>query len=110
MLCDLHLNISFSQWIEVECFRMLSLEKSHLVTQITDLIVQSVNLRHMDTTKITADTVLAGSGLALDSIDILEIVVAVEQRFGVKIKDTDDGKKIFHTIGTIADFVHAYQN
>lgn len=81
--------------------------RTELVSQIRDLIVSSVNLKHVDTATITADTALAGSGLDLDSIDILEIVVAVEQRFGVKVKDTDDGKQIFRTLGTIADFVHS---
>ncbi len=81
--------------------------RPQLISAITHLIVDSVNLKHVDAATLGADTPLAQSGLALDSIDILEIVVAVEQKFGVTLKETDDGKQIFRTIGTIADFVQA---
>jgi acyl carrier protein len=82
--------------------------RAKLVSEIALLVLHSVNLKHVDPTTITEDTVLVGKGLALDSIDILEIVVAVEQKFNVAVKENDDGKKIFSTIGSIADFVQTY--
>jgi len=83
------------------------MERSQLVPEIVDLIVEAVNLRHKDKTQITESTALTGTGLELDSLDILEIVVAVEKRFGVKISSADEGKQVFQTIGTIADFVQS---
>lgn len=76
-----------------------------LVTEVKNLIITSVNLHHLDPAAITAETSLREGGLELDSVDILEVVVAVEQTFGVKINDAEVGKQHFRTIGTIADFV-----
>ena len=75
------------------------------VREVVDMVVEAVNLRHKDKTQITAETALVGTGLSLDSLDILEIVVAVEKRFGVQINGADEGKKIFQTIGTLTDFI-----
>jgi acyl carrier protein len=48
-------------------------------------------------------------GLGLDSIDALELVVLVEERFGVSIPDEDVGKLAFASIDALADFVLANQ-
>ena len=81
--------------------------REQLVREIVDLIVEAVNLRHKNKAEIQDDTALMGAGLDLDSLDLLEIVVALENRFQVKVKDAESGKKIFQNIGTIADFVQA---
>lgn len=82
-------------------------ERARLVGELKSLIVESVNLTHVSPDQIDEGTSLMENGLALDSIDILEIVVAVESRYGVKVKDGEDGKRVFRTVGTIADFVEA---
>ena len=76
-----------------------------LVREVVDLVVDAVNLRHKDKSQITGETELVGKGLGLDSLDILEIVVAIEKKFGIQIGGADEGKQIFQTIGTLADFV-----
>jgi acyl carrier protein len=80
----------------------------NLVNEITDLIVQSVNLQHMDRSQIHSDTPLTQGGLGLDSVDILEIVVAIEHQYGVKVADAETGAKYFRTIGTISEFVQTH--
>lgn len=80
-------------------------QRNEIVNQVIDTIVDAVNLRHVDKATVTGDTPLTQGGLGLDSIDILEIVVAVEHKFGKKVADAEIGKKYFQTIGTIADFV-----
>ena len=47
----------------------------------------------------------AGDGLGLDSIDALELVVLVEDRFNVAIPDEDVGKRAFASVATLADFI-----
>ena len=79
--------------------------EKQLVNDIIQLILTSVNLQHLDAANISEETSLMAGGLDLDSVDVLEVVVAVEHKFGVKVKDVDDGRHIFKTIGTIADFV-----
>ena len=84
-----------------------SVDRVTLVRDIAQTIVEAVNLRHKNLDDITGETALMGAGLELDSLDMLEVVVAVETRFGVKIADADEGKRVFRTIGTIAEFVEA---
>lgn len=57
--------------------------------------------------EIAEDSPLFGSGIGLDSVDALEIVVAVESEFGVAI--TDDDMQAFRSINTVIDFIEARQ-
>ncbi len=80
-------------------------EKEALTKEVKNLIVRAVNLHHLDPDEITAGTPFGPDGLNLDSVDILEIVVAVEQRYKVKVKDADIGRRSFRSAGDIADFI-----
>ncbi len=48
-----------------------------------------------------------GEGLGLDSIDALELVVLIEEEFGVAVPDDEQAREIFSTIGTLGDFLEA---
>ena len=80
--------------------------KAELLTEITHVILDAVNLKHLDASMLGASTGLGQGGLGLDSVDILEVVVTLENRYGVKVKDPSMGKKIFQTLGSIADWIH----
>ena len=82
-----------------------AISRADIVDQIKTLVVDSVQLHHIPREQITESTQLFHEGLGLDSVDILEVVVAVEQKFGVKVKDAKTGQHIFKSIGTIADFI-----
>jgi acyl carrier protein len=57
---------------------------------------------------ITDDTVLFGpTGLGLDSIDALELVLGLEKEFGVVIEDRATAIKVLASITTIAEFIHS---
>ncbi len=49
-------------------------------------------------------------GLGLDSVDALQLVVALEKRFGLKISDAEAAKGILLNVGTIAQAVAAFRN
>ncbi len=80
-------------------------DRQSLFKDVVDTIVNAVNLRHVNKEEITEATALVETGLQLDSLDMLEIVVAVEQRYKLKVNNAEDGKRIFRNIGTIVDFV-----
>lgn len=73
--------------------------------EVVSLIKNSVNLHHMEPGRFAPETSLRDGGLELDSVDVLEIIIAVEHRYGFKIDDAEMGKKYFRTIGTIAELV-----
>jgi acyl carrier protein len=83
------------------------MNENQLVEQVIDVIVDAVNLHHVNRSAVTRDTLLAQGGLGLDSVDILEVVVAVEHKFGVKVADAESGKTHFQSIGSIASFVQS---
>ena len=79
--------------------------RGELVDEIKRLIVDSVNLQHIPLSDITESTTLFGEGLGLDSVDVLEIVVAVERKYGLRVRDAQTGQRTFRSVGSIADFV-----
>ena len=81
-----------------------------VLDEVISVIRNSVNLHHMEPSRFTPDTSLREGGLELDSVDILEVIVAVEHKFGVKVDDAEMGKRYFRTIGTIADLVSTKAN
>jgi acyl carrier protein len=76
-----------------------------ILNEVITVIRDSVNLHHLDPSRFTAETSLREGGLELDSVDLLEVIVAVEHKFGVKVEDAETGKKYFRTIGGIAELV-----
>ena len=44
-------------------------------------------------------------GLGLDSIDVLELIVLLEKEYGIKLSSPSEGKEIFKSVSTIADYV-----
>ena len=84
--------------------------KEAVLNEVVSVIRNSVNLHHLEASRFTPETSLRDGGLELDSVDILEIIVAVEHHFGVKVDDAEMGKKYFRTIGTIADLVSTKKN
>ena len=76
-----------------------------LVDEVKSVIVKAVNLHHLQLETITESTTLGPGGLNLDSIDILEVVLAVERQFQVKIENSEKGREHFRSIGAIAKFI-----
>ena len=73
---------------------------------IKQAIVRSLRLP-IPPADIADDVPLFGDGLGLDSIDVLELVLELERAFGASIVDEDTGKRVLHSINTIAEFVRA---
>jgi len=70
-------------------------------------IIELLNLEDMTPSGIANDDILFGEGLGLDSIDALELIVLLEKNYQLKITSAEDGKKIFQTIDTIAQYIES---
>ena len=75
--------------------------------RIKRLIVESLNLEGMSPEMIGDETPLFGEGLGLDSVDALELVVALEKEFGIKIKSQEIGREVFSSVSTLSEFIGA---
>lgn len=79
--------------------------EQELIEKLRVEIVKQLNLEDMNPDTIDPDAPLFGEGLGLDSIDALEIMVLLEKNYGIKIEDPKEGKKIFFSIRTLAQFI-----
>jgi acyl carrier protein len=73
--------------------------------RIKRLIVDSLNLEGMRPEMIADEAPLFGEGLGLDSVDALELVVALEKEFGIKIKSQEIGREVFSSVSTLSQFI-----
>ncbi len=76
-----------------------------LIVKIKEQVIEVLNLEDIEPDDIDTDAPLFGDGLGLDSIDALELIVLLEKQYGIKIEDPKDGKKIFYSIRTIAEYI-----
>lgn len=76
-----------------------------LKKDIKELIITSLNLEGVTPEQIQDDAPLFQEGLGLDSIDALELAVALERRFHVTIPDEAVGKRVFSSVNSLAQYV-----
>jgi acyl carrier protein len=76
-----------------------------LVLELKKLIIETLKLEEITPEDIEEDGQLFGDGLGLDSIDALELVVALEKTYGVVIPDSEVGERVFRSLNTLAQFV-----
>jgi len=80
-----------------------------LVLQLKKQIIEVLNLEEMQPSDIDTDAPLFGEGLGLDSIDALELIVMMEKQYGIKLKDPSEGKAIFKSVATMADYIGSHR-
>ncbi|AEB56658.1 MULTISPECIES: phosphopantetheine-binding protein [Pseudomonadaceae] len=83
---------------------------SDLQREIKNLIIDALGLEDMSADDIGAEQTLFGEGLGLDSVDALELGLAIQKRFGIKIDaEAKDTRKHFANVASLAAFVSAQQ-
>jgi len=80
-----------------------------LVLELKELIINTLKLEDIGPGDIEDDAPLFGDGLGLDSIDALELVVALEKTYNVFIPDSEVGKKVFRSVDALAEFVKTHR-
>ena len=81
--------------------------RQEIIVQLQQLLVE-VSLLDHEPEKLDPDSPLFGSGFGLDSIDAIEILVGVEQQFGLQLdEDNLSGPLYLRTINTITDLIMA---
>jgi acyl carrier protein len=76
-----------------------------LVSEIKRLMIEQLDLRGKAESDIEDDAPLFGGGLGLDSLDALQLAMAIEERFGVAVPEGDDGRRVFASVSAIARYV-----
>lgn len=81
-----------------------------LIEEIKQLIIDSLNLEGMTPAEIETDAPLFGDGLGLDSIDALELGLAMKSRYGIVLSaDDENTRRHFASVAALAALVNAQQ-
>ncbi|MCK4864618.1 MAG: acyl carrier protein [Gammaproteobacteria bacterium] len=76
--------------------------------EIAELILESLNLEDISTSDIDPDAALFNEGLALDSIDALELAMAITQKYGFQLKSDDpNNARIFSSLRNLTNHIEA---
>ena len=70
------------------------------------LVVEGLHLEDVNPHEVDLQAPMFGGGLDLDSLDMLEISLLIQQRYGVKLKaDDPDNETIFASLQSLADHI-----
>lgn len=76
-----------------------------LKQELKEKIIAVLNLEDINLEDINDNDPLFGDGLGLDSIDALELIVMLDKDYGIKLIDPKEGKVIFQSIETMANYI-----
>ncbi len=78
--------------------------------EVAELIVESLNLEDVEPSEIDPEEPLFGDGLALDSIDALELALAITQKYAVQLKADDANiKEVFSSLRSLSAYVDEHR-
>lgn len=76
--------------------------------ELAELLVESLNLDGVVPADIDAEAPLFNAGLGLDSIDALELSLAISKKYGVQLKsDSEDNRRVFASLRSLSEYVQA---
>ena len=76
--------------------------------ELKEALIESLNLEDITPDEIDNEAPVFGDeGLGLDSSDALEIILILERNYGIRIANPAEGKSIFYSVRTLADFITA---
>lgn len=78
--------------------------------ELAQLLVESLNLEGVEPAGIEPDAPLFGEGLGLDSIDALELALAVSKRYGFQLRsDSDENRRIFASLRALSAHIEQHK-
>lgn len=79
--------------------------ESGLKSRIKRALIEELDLRGKSEQDIDDAAPLFGEGLGLDSLDALQLAMAIEERFGVAVPEGEAGRAVFASVDAIAEFL-----
>lgn len=81
-----------------------------LEDRLKQLIVDTLALEDVDPATIETEAPLFGEGLGLDSIDALELALAIHSEFGVRTEENDErNREYYYSVESLAKFIREKQ-
>lgn len=81
-----------------------------IIEKLKSQIIEALNLEDLQPEDIDPDKPLFGAeGLGLDSIDALELILILERDYGIKLSNPGEGKEVFSSVRTMAEYIIAHK-
>ena len=77
----------------------------NFISELKEKIIETLYLEDVDKDDIDADALLVGGELGIDSIDVLELVMMIENDYSVIIDNKELGEKVFTSVRALADYI-----
>ena len=85
-------------------------EQSPAERELAQLLVESLNLEDVAPEQIDPEAALFNDGLGLDSIDALELALAISKRYGFQLRsDNDENRRIFASLRALSDHIERHR-
>ena len=81
-----------------------------LIYTLKQEIIKRLNLEGMTPEELDENAPLFGPDFGLDSIDALELIVMLDKNYKIKIEDPKEGRKVFQSVRTIAEYIQEHQS
>lgn len=78
---------------------------NNLMEELKLKVLDRLNIKDISPEEIDGETPMIGEGLGIDSIDILELVIMIEEDYDIKIDNKELGAQVFRTFGTMVKFI-----
>lgn len=78
---------------------------ANIESELRNIIIHVANLQQVDPLSIDRNATLLKGGLGLDSIDLLELIVTLEKKYGLKLRNDEQGRAALSSLASLVDFV-----
>lgn len=76
------------------------------IDEIKTLITENIDLGGNDISGFGAeDAIFGNTGLCLDSLDAVELIMLLQKKYGITIENMQQGREVFKNLGTLADYI-----
>ncbi len=76
-----------------------------LMFDLKEQIIDQLKIKNLTPEDIGDEEPLFGSGLGLDSLDVLELIVLLKQKYKLRVTNAEDGPKVFRSIKSMAEYI-----
>jgi len=74
--------------------------------ELKSKLIEGLMLEDIEPSDISDSDALFNEGLGLDSVDAIELVVILDNEYGIKFKNMDEAKEVFSTIQVLTDYIN----